>query len=298
MYYSFKIPEPCNEDWNAMSPSAKGRFCSSCEKIVVDFTGMNRFEIGAYLKKHISNGVCGHINKSQLDQVVLKIPAEMLVEQRYSSRFFAVALLIVMGTTLFSCVSDNGTRQKIDAVEVVDTVVQDSILKSNSSNLSQLVNDTLPEDIPIVGGMSAPPPLEPIVALGMVVTVEGEVDYYDDTSPDYNYQNVDVKPKFPGTPIFVEAAEEELYFNKQLSDFIIEHFNDSIITKSSKSDRFKIFVTFSILANGLVDDVEVRSDNNILSQEAKRVISLLPHFIPAKKDEEHVPITYTMPIIF
>ncbi len=293
-YYSFKIPEPCNEDWNTMSPSAKGRFCSSCEKTVIDFTGMSRLEIGAYLKEHISSGVCGHIKKSQLDQIVLKIPVEVLMEQRFSSRFFALMLLVVMGTTLFSCVSDHGTRHKIDAVEVVDTVVQDSILKSNCAQTTQVFNDSLVEDIPITGGFTAPPP--PPLS-GEVIVVEGDIDFHDYSDYNYNYHSVDIKPRFKDSPIFTSAQEETLYFNNRLSDFIVEHFSDSIITKSSKSDRFKIFVTFSMLANGLVDDIEVRSDNDILSQEAKRVISLLPRFIPAKVDGENVLTTYSIPII-
>lgn len=68
--YSFNSPEPCSEDWNSMSSSAKGRFCSYCEKTVIDFTTMNSVEIGSYLREYQGKGVCGHVNKSQLDQVV------------------------------------------------------------------------------------------------------------------------------------------------------------------------------------------------------------------------------------
>jgi hypothetical protein len=32
------IPQPCQENWNQMSPQEKGRFCSVCEKCVVDLS--------------------------------------------------------------------------------------------------------------------------------------------------------------------------------------------------------------------------------------------------------------------
>jgi len=36
----FHIPQPCHEDWERMSPSARGRHCAACDKEVLDLTGM------------------------------------------------------------------------------------------------------------------------------------------------------------------------------------------------------------------------------------------------------------------
>ena len=31
------IPEPCGENFNAMTPVKGGKFCGSCDKTIVDF---------------------------------------------------------------------------------------------------------------------------------------------------------------------------------------------------------------------------------------------------------------------
>ncbi len=61
------IPEPCHEDWNTMTPTAKGRHCQSCCKQVVDFTTMSDQQIISYLTK-ASGNTCGRFNSNQLQQ--------------------------------------------------------------------------------------------------------------------------------------------------------------------------------------------------------------------------------------
>jgi hypothetical protein len=61
------LPEPCHQDWYKMTPAAKGKFCSSCEKIVVDFTTYSDQELINYFV-HRNQKACGRFNHTQLDR--------------------------------------------------------------------------------------------------------------------------------------------------------------------------------------------------------------------------------------
>jgi hypothetical protein len=62
-----RIPEPCQENWHNMKPTEQGRFCGSCQKTVVDFSGMTDKELLDYLSK-ASQHTCGRFAKDQLNK--------------------------------------------------------------------------------------------------------------------------------------------------------------------------------------------------------------------------------------
>lgn len=62
------LPEPCHEDWNKMDSQEKGRFCGSCQKLVIDFSQMSDTEIINYFKEYKGQNTCGHFKKSQVDR--------------------------------------------------------------------------------------------------------------------------------------------------------------------------------------------------------------------------------------
>lgn len=116
--FKVTVPRPCHEDWNAMIPSDRGRFCNACTTQVVDFTNMSSDEIRDYLSKNTN--VCGRFKNEQLDSVIIQIPKSVIFSQVHFHKMFMLALLISMGTSLFSCQNSNGTKQKIENVEVVE----------------------------------------------------------------------------------------------------------------------------------------------------------------------------------
>lgn len=60
------VPKPCSENWDAMETRDSGRYCNSCRKTVVDFSGLTDAELHAYLStaKEIP---CGRFYNSQLN---------------------------------------------------------------------------------------------------------------------------------------------------------------------------------------------------------------------------------------
>lgn len=68
MANKISIPKPCNENWNSMSPNKNGRFCNSCNKIVIDFTKMHNPEIQKYFSENSNNErICGHFKLNQIE---------------------------------------------------------------------------------------------------------------------------------------------------------------------------------------------------------------------------------------
>lgn len=62
------IPQPCAENWDAMSPTATGRHCAACAKTVVDFTLKTDAEILAYLAGAATGRTCGRFAAGQLER--------------------------------------------------------------------------------------------------------------------------------------------------------------------------------------------------------------------------------------
>lgn len=106
-----------------MTPTEQGRFCSICSKSVTDFTQMNDEEIIIYLRKNGEHGICGRFRKEQLNEkVAINIPRAVLYSQRKFINIFLLALLVTMGSMLFSCTSRDYVTTGELVVESADTL--------------------------------------------------------------------------------------------------------------------------------------------------------------------------------
>ncbi len=66
------IPQPCSEDWNKMTTQERGRFCDSCQKYVVDFTGYTDDQLYRFLTKNKNKKTCGLFSDLQVDRPIFK----------------------------------------------------------------------------------------------------------------------------------------------------------------------------------------------------------------------------------
>ena len=105
------IPIPCHEDWDAMTPVDKGKFCGSCQKHVVDFSNMSDRQVAEFFKKPSSGSVCGRFMNDQLDRSI-DIPGKRIPWVKY---FFQIALPAFLLTLKSSAQKSQG-KIKINAV--------------------------------------------------------------------------------------------------------------------------------------------------------------------------------------
>ncbi len=97
--FSISIPKPCHEDWNKMTPDAKGAFCASCQKSVYDFSTKTDEEIVAVFEKEEKGKVCGRFAPAQLSRPVISFGNPTTTSRL---AIFAYALLMVFGAALFN----------------------------------------------------------------------------------------------------------------------------------------------------------------------------------------------------
>lgn len=111
--YIVSIPEPCHEDWEQMSPTERGRFCASCQKVVVDYSQMSDAQILAAIKKTGASGLgCGRLSAQQQDRILLPAPDN----GRRLPRFTARVAASLLGLQLLA--QDAGAQTKSDSAQV------------------------------------------------------------------------------------------------------------------------------------------------------------------------------------
>lgn len=120
------------------------------------------------------------------------------------------------------------------------------------------------------------------VVVGMINTADTIKIDYDDT---YIFDFVEIMPSFPG-------GDKELM--KFLSDNII-------YPKSAREIGIEgmVIVKFVVTKDGRISDVNVqKSPHKLLSDEAVRVIKLMPKWIQGKQNGEAVNVYFIQPISF
>ena len=85
---NLQIPQPCNENWANMTPEENGRHCASCNRTVIDFSGMTDKQLFEFFKNY-SGGACGRFYNDQLNR-------RIVVEQPKRTGWFRYVLTLLM----------------------------------------------------------------------------------------------------------------------------------------------------------------------------------------------------------
>ena len=107
---------------------------------------------------------------------------------------------------------------------------------------------------------------------------------------------VEQVPVFPGCMGDNELLKQCM--SEKITQVVLENFDTTIGEKLGLTGRQRISVQFKIDTDGNVIDAVARSENSELSDEALRVISLLPQMTPGEHEGKKVPIVYSLPILF
>lgn len=308
MNNSFKIsiPKPCHENWNAMTPKEKGRFCSNCAKTVVDFTKKSNSEIQDYLIKNKSQQVCGHFYKQQLDIITVEIPKTTFQQKLSFEKLFILALFIAMGTTLFSCQYSNGKKQKIQDVIIIDTlkkaereidslsVQKNSVIINNKLKLPP--TPTATTGIMICENVAKKDSIIDITKTENIVETReiGVIEIEDDIIIGFITPE---PPRFPNTEKLSEK-ENRIYFQKRLQKFVSKNFIVPQNNLGLSKGKHRIYTQFTIDTLGNVTDIKVKAPHPTLKEYVETVLNKLPKFISGKQTGKPVNTKYTLPISF
>ncbi|KFF16601.1 carboxypeptidase-like regulatory domain-containing protein [Flavobacterium hydatis] len=133
------IPEPCHENWLEMTPTEKGRFCSNCQKDVIDFTKASDREILlAYTK---NNTLCGRFNSTQLNRNITT-PKE-------KNSYWAMAAASVI--TFLGLGNQSAKAQETIKTEQTDIKHNDTISVDNNDEITYTGTVYDEEKLPMPG---------------------------------------------------------------------------------------------------------------------------------------------------
>jgi len=124
MQYTIKIPKPCNEKWNEMTSSQKGKFCSNCKKEVINFQFYSDQQLLDSIKK--SETICGRFLPHQINK-------ELATKKNIFNRiglFFTITFIFLAKPSF--------SQDKKDKIEIVENRSKNSTVKNIKDNFVEI----------------------------------------------------------------------------------------------------------------------------------------------------------------
>ena len=126
---NISISKPCEENWNSMSGKEADRFCSICQKNVINFEGVSEKEIIKFLELKNEN-VCGRFKINQIEEInrILTKNMKRKINQKAASILIGTFLLGSSCSTNKLATHQNYNKAKFEINNSISN--QDSLINS------------------------------------------------------------------------------------------------------------------------------------------------------------------------
>jgi len=124
------IPEACSQNWDAMSPVGDGRYCSSCQKQVKDFSAFSNVELQQWFQLHTDEKSCGRFTQAQLAPVTAD-PRKINPLAYLKSKLF-IASLLALPVAIKASTSNMPVKARIELTPMFNTKAAENHLEEHS----------------------------------------------------------------------------------------------------------------------------------------------------------------------
>ena len=109
------------------------------------------------------------------------------------------------------------------------------------------------------------------------------------------FSAVDEAPSHKDCENLESQEDKKKCFSEFINAHVKKHFNKEV-EKNTELHNKRIFARFLIDTDGNVTRIQARAASKVLEEEAKRVLELLPQFIPGRQKGEVVAVPFALPI--
>lgn len=182
--FKITIPEPCHENWQAMTPEAKGRFCQKCAKTVHDFSNKTDRQIAKVYQEN-EGKVCGRFHKNQLNRRIA--PYEPTPKVGH----WTVAGMILSGVLSVGQMDGQNCSSNIKGKIAVTEKVEEPLMIVGEVKMNQTITISgkmmSDEKEPITGGLIK------VIGADFAAITNENGDYLLEIPRDYEHKEVVVE---------------------------------------------------------------------------------------------------------
>ncbi|WP_339623169.1 M56 family metallopeptidase [uncultured Winogradskyella sp.] len=128
--------------------------------------------------------------------------------------------------------------------------------------------------------------------------LEDKIDQFEENTDAIPFSKIELAPAFVDCELITDNKARKKCTSKDVNMFVNKNFNLNIASELGIKGRQKIYVSYIINKQGNVINIASRASHPKLEEEAKRVISQLPQFMPGIHEGETVNVACSLPIIF